>query len=91
MVQDAISLAGASCWRRCIIDVKPPSLPLTALSWRIVGTPITSSPSSAVGGLEDKPKEWDHPGKFKCKSCRATADKKNKLCKPTKVEKKAKQ
>jgi hypothetical protein len=48
-------------------------------------------PSSAVGCLEDKPKEWDHPGKFKCKSCRATADKKNKLCKPTKVEKKAKQ
>jgi len=43
-----------------------------------------------VGCLEDKPKEWDHPGKFVCKSCGATSDKKNTLCKPTKIEKKKK-
>jgi len=47
-------------------------------------------PSSAVGCLEDKPKEWDHPGKYKCKACRATSDKKSKLCKPAKIEKKKK-
>lgn len=41
-----------------------------------------------VGCLEDKPKDWDHPGKFKCKSCQATSDKKKKLCKPLKIEKK---
>ena len=49
-----------------------------------------ASPSLAVGCLEDKPKEWDHPGRFKCKSCGATSDKKNKLCKPAKIEKKKK-
>ncbi|WP_428308833.1 hypothetical protein [Lacipirellula sp.] len=43
-----------------------------------------------MGCLEDKPKEWDHPGKFKCKSCGATSDSKKKICKPTKVEKKKK-
>jgi hypothetical protein len=48
------------------------------------------SPSSTVGCLEDKPKEWDHPGKFKCKSCGATSDSKKKICKPTKIEKKKK-
>ena len=47
-------------------------------------------PSSTVGCLEDKPKEWDHPGKYKCKACRATSDKKSKLCKPVKIEKKKK-
>ena len=46
--------------------------------------------SSAVGCLEDKPKEWDRPGKFNCKSCGATSDKKTKLCKPAKIEKKKK-
>jgi len=46
------------------------------------------APSSAVGCLEDKPKEWDHPGKFKCKACRATSDSKKKLCKPEKKDKK---
>ena len=51
---------------------------------------VTVPPSSAVGCLEDKPKEWDHPGKYKCKSCRATSDKKSKLCKPAKIEKKKK-
>ncbi|BBO32018.1 hypothetical protein [Lacipirellula parvula] len=43
-----------------------------------------------MGCLEDKPKEWDHPGKFKCKSCGATSDSKKKICKPTKIEKKKK-
>lgn len=38
--------------------------------------------------LEDKPKEWDIPGKYGCKSCRATSDKKKKLCKPVKLDKK---
>jgi hypothetical protein len=52
--------------------------------------PPLAPPSSAVGCLEDKPKEWDHPGKFICKSCGATSDKKSKLCKPTKIEKKKK-
>ena len=52
--------------------------------------PLPFPPSSAVGCLEDKPKEWDEPGKYKCKSCRATSDKKNKLCKPAKIEKKKK-
>jgi hypothetical protein len=42
-----------------------------------------------MGCLEDKPKEWDRPGKFRCKSCGATADKKKKLCKPKKLDKKA--
>jgi hypothetical protein len=40
-----------------------------------------------VSCLEDKPKEWDVPGKYACKKCRATSDKKNKLCKPVKAEK----
>jgi hypothetical protein len=43
-----------------------------------------------VGCLEDKPKEWDHPGRFKCKSCGATSDKKKKLCKPGKIDAKKK-
>jgi hypothetical protein len=51
---------------------------------------LSAPKSSAVGCLEDKPKEWDEPGKYKCKSCRATSDKKNKLCKPAKIEKKKK-
>lgn len=38
--------------------------------------------------LEDKPQQWDKPGKYRCKSCQATADKKKKLCKPVKNEKK---
>jgi hypothetical protein len=42
----------------------------------------------AVSCLEDKPKEWDVPGKYGCKQCRATSDKKKKLCKPAKVDKK---
>ena len=37
--------------------------------------------------LEDKPKEWDVPGRFRCKKCRATANKKGKLCKPTRIDK----
>lgn len=41
-----------------------------------------------MGCLEDKPKDWDRPGKFKCKACQATSDKKKKLCKPAKIEKK---
>jgi hypothetical protein len=41
-----------------------------------------------LGCLEDKPKEWDVPGKYACKKCRATSDKKKKLCKPVKAEKK---
>jgi hypothetical protein len=41
-----------------------------------------------VGCLEDKPKEWDVPGKYGCKNCRATCDKKKKLCKPVKLDKK---
>ena len=52
---------------------------------------LAKSPSFldfTVGCLEDKPKDWDHPGKFKCKSCGATSDKKKKLCKPLKIEKK---
>jgi hypothetical protein len=52
--------------------------------------PSCPPPSSAVGCLEDKPNEWDHPGKYKCKACRATSDKKSKLCKPAKIEKKKK-
>lgn len=51
-------------------------------------SPPPLAPSSAVGCLEDKPKEWDHPGKFKCNSCRATSDSKKKLCKPEKKDKK---
>jgi hypothetical protein len=38
--------------------------------------------------LDGKPKEWDTPGKFRCKECRATSNKKKKLCKPVKLEKK---
>jgi hypothetical protein len=38
--------------------------------------------------LENKPQQWDKPGKFRCKSCQATADKKKKLCKPAKNDKK---
>jgi hypothetical protein len=41
-----------------------------------------------VSCLEDKPKEWDRPGKFRCKSCGATSDKKKKICKPAKIKKK---
>jgi hypothetical protein len=41
-----------------------------------------------VSCLEDKPKEWDVPGKYGCKNCRATCDKKKKLCKPVKLDKK---
>ena len=41
-----------------------------------------------VACLEDKPKEWDIPGKYGCKNCRATCDKKKKLCKPIKLDKK---
>jgi len=41
-----------------------------------------------VSCLEDKPKAWDVPGKFKCKSCGATSNKKKKLCKPVKIDKK---
>ena len=44
--------------------------------------------NSIVGCLEDKPKEWDHPGKYRCKDCKATSDKKKKLCKPVKGDKK---
>ena len=51
---------------------------------------LSAPKSSAVGCLEDMPKEGDHPGKFKCKACGATSDKKNKLCKPAKIEKKKK-
>jgi hypothetical protein len=40
--------------------------------------------------LDGKPKEWDVPGKFRCKECRATADKKKRLCKPEKREGKKK-
>lgn len=60
------------------------------LPWKHGRSPPPLAPSSAVGCLEDKPKEWDEPGKYKCKSCRATSDKKNKLCKPAKIEKKKK-
>jgi hypothetical protein len=42
----------------------------------------------SVACLEDKPKEWDVPGKYGCKNCRATCDKKKKLCKPVKLDKK---
>jgi hypothetical protein len=42
----------------------------------------------AVSCLEDKPKEWDVPGKYRCKKCKATSDKKRKICKPVKVDKK---
>jgi hypothetical protein len=41
-----------------------------------------------VGCLEDKPKEWDAPGKYACTKCRATSNKKKKLCKPVKKDKK---
>jgi hypothetical protein len=41
-----------------------------------------------VSCLEDKPKQWDVPGKYGCKNCRATCDKKKKLCKPVKLDKK---
>jgi hypothetical protein len=44
----------------------------------------------AVACLEDKPKEWDIPGKYGCKKCRATCDKKKKLCQPVKLDKKKK-
>jgi hypothetical protein len=40
-----------------------------------------------MGCLEDKPKQWDLPGKYRCKKCRATSDKKKKLCEPVKIEK----
>ncbi|MBA3481498.1 MAG: hypothetical protein H0T51_06760 [Pirellulales bacterium] len=43
---------------------------------------------STLGCLEDKPKEWDVPGKYACKKCRATSNKKNKICKPVKTDKK---
>jgi hypothetical protein len=43
---------------------------------------------SILGCLEDKPKEWDVPGKYACKKCRATSNKKNKICKPVKTDKK---
>lgn len=48
----------------------------------------TTCDSLAMSCLEDKPKEWDLPGKYACKNCRATSDKKKKLCKPVKAEKK---
>ena len=38
--------------------------------------------------LEDKPQQWDRPGKYRCKKCAATADKKKKICKPAKIDKK---
>jgi len=40
-----------------------------------------------VSCLEDKPKEWDKPGKYRCKQCRATSNKKRKICKPVKIAK----
>jgi hypothetical protein len=51
---------------------------------------VATSPNRtrAVACLEDKPKEWDVPGKYGCKNCRATCDKKKKLCKPVKLDKK---
>ena len=51
--------------------------------------PARAAPcETAVSCLEDKPKEWDVPGKFRCKECRATSDKKKKICKPEKISKK---
>jgi hypothetical protein len=41
-----------------------------------------------VSCLEGKPREWDRPGRFRCKSCGATSDKKKKICKPAKIGKK---
>jgi hypothetical protein len=40
--------------------------------------------------LENKPSKWDTPGKYRCKKCPATADRKDKLCKPVKIKKKRK-
>ena len=50
--------------------------------------PCLQSIGAAVSCLEDKPKEWDVPGKYGCKKCRATCNKKKKLCKPVKLDKK---
>jgi hypothetical protein len=41
-----------------------------------------------VACLEDKPHKWDVPGKYRCTECHATSDKKKKLCKPVKIDKK---
>lgn len=38
--------------------------------------------------LEDKPEKWDRPGKYKCTKCKATSDKKGKICKPKKIKSK---
>jgi hypothetical protein len=43
-----------------------------------------------VSCLEDKPKQWDVPGKYGCKKCRATSNNKKKICKPVKLDKKTK-
>lgn len=43
-----------------------------------------------MGCLEDKPKKWILPGKYACDKCFATHDKKGKLCKPVKNEKRKK-
>jgi hypothetical protein len=40
--------------------------------------------------LEDKPHKWDRPGKYRCKKCQATSNKKDKLCEPMKIDKKEK-
>jgi hypothetical protein len=40
-----------------------------------------------VSCLEDKPKKWDKPGKYRCKDCKATSNKKSKICKPVKIDK----
>lgn len=43
-----------------------------------------------MGCLEKKPEKWDAPGKYRCKKCAATSDKKSKICDPKKNKKKPK-